>query len=32
MKMPDIVTDGLKHNGGKPRLDLVPLHTAGVVS
>ena len=21
----DIVTDGLKHDGGKPRLDLVPL-------
>ena len=22
--MPDIVTDGLKHDGGKLRLDLVP--------
>lgn len=22
--MPDIITDGLKHDGGKPRLDLVP--------
>ena len=20
----DIITDGLKHDGGKPRLDLVP--------
>lgn len=22
--MGDVVTDGLKHDGGKPRLDLVP--------
>lgn len=24
IRMADIVTDGLKHDGGKPRLDLVP--------
>ena len=22
--MPDVITDGLKHDGGKPRLSLVP--------
>ena len=30
----DIITDGLKHDGGKPRLDLVPpelIEAVGVV-
>lgn len=30
----DVVTDGLKHDGGKPRLDLVPaeiIEAVGVV-
>jgi hypothetical protein len=32
--MPDIITDGLKHDGGKARLDLVPpqiIEAVGVV-
>ena len=30
----DVITDGLKHDGGKPRLDLVPpeiIEAVGVV-
>ena len=32
--MADIITDGLKHDGGKPRLDLVPpelIEAVGIV-
>jgi hypothetical protein len=32
--MPDVITDGLKHDGGKARLDLVPpeiIQAVGVV-